>query len=106
MERSRLLSVPEAAAELKASDAYVRRLLISQRLYGIKVGPVWAIYEEDLEMFRRLRRPAGRPPKSTEHPPEEQERRLRIDSERATAGTDALLRKPHSNRKAPEAERT
>lgn len=106
MERPRLLSVPEAAAELGASDAYVRRLLIRQRLYGIKVGPVWAIYPEDLEMFRRLRRPPGRPPKSTERPPEELQRRLRITGERAAAGTDAMLRKPRRRRKPPKADRT
>ena len=106
MERSRLLSVPEAAAELKASDAYVRRLLISQRLYGIKVGPVWAIYQDDLEMFRRLRRPPGRPRKPTERPAEELERRLRMTSERADSGIDGALRKPRRGRKAPNADRT
>ena len=62
--RPRLLSVSEAAAELKASDAYVRRLLLKQRLYGIKVGPVWAILPEDLEEFKRMRRRPGRPPKA------------------------------------------
>lgn len=62
--RPRLLSVSEAAAELKASDAYVRRLLLQKRLYGIKVGPVWAILPEDLEEFKRLRRRPGRPPKA------------------------------------------
>lgn len=62
--RPRLLSVSEAAAELKASDAYVRRLLLAQRLYGIKVGPVWAILPEDLERFKRMRRRPGRPPKA------------------------------------------
>ncbi len=106
MERPRLLSVPEAAAELKASDAHVRRLLISQRLYGIKVGPVWAIFQEDLEIFKRLRRPPGRPPKANERPSDERERRLRITSERAAAGSDALLRKPRRSREAQEAERT
>ena len=54
----------EAAAELKASDAYVRRLLLEHRLYGIKVGPVWAILPEDLEEFKRMRRGRGRPPKA------------------------------------------
>lgn len=54
----------EAAAELKASDAYVRRLLLQHRLYGIKVGPVWAILPEDLEQFKRMRRGRGRPPKA------------------------------------------
>ena len=62
--RPRLLSVSEAAAELKASDAYVRRLLLQHRLYGIKVGPVWAILPEDLEEFKRMRRGRGRPPKA------------------------------------------
>jgi excisionase family DNA binding protein len=74
VERPRPLSVPEVAAELNASDAYVRRLLISQRLYGIKVGPVWAIYREDLEAFRRLRRPPGRPRKPVEGPDKERSR--------------------------------
>ena len=54
----------EAAAELKASDAYVRRLLLQHRLYGIKVGPVWAILPEDLEEFKRMRRGRGRPRKA------------------------------------------
>jgi hypothetical protein len=56
--------VSEAAAELKASDAYVRRLLLQHRLYGIKVGPVWAILPEDLEEFKGMRRGRGRPPKA------------------------------------------
>ncbi|HZQ49424.1 MAG TPA: hypothetical protein VFB69_03865 [Candidatus Dormibacteraeota bacterium] len=61
VERPRLLSVAEAASELKASEAYVRRLLLRQRLYGIKVGFVWAIFPEDLAAFKRTRRPPGRP---------------------------------------------
>jgi len=61
VERPRLLSVAEAAAELDASEAYVRRLLLRQRLYGIKVGFVWAIFPEDLAAFKRTRRRPGRP---------------------------------------------
>ena len=106
MHRPRPLSVPEAAAELSASEAYVRRLLIGQRLYGMKVGPVWAIYREDLETFRRLRRPPGRPRKLTERPAEELERRLRMTSERADSGIDGALRKPRRRRKAPNADST
>src|ERR1035437_5697027 len=64
VSRPRLLSVAEAAAELKSSEAYVRRLLLGQRLYGIKVGPVWAILPEDLEEFKRIRRRPGRPRKA------------------------------------------
>src|SRR5207237_8351455 len=63
MDRPRPLSVAEAARALQASEAYVRRLLITRRLFGIKVGPVWGVYEEDLESFKRLRRPPGRPRK-------------------------------------------
>ena len=89
---------------LQSSEAYVRRLLISRRLYGVKVGPVWAIHPEDLESFRRLRRPPGRPPKTVESLSEEAVMRVRINSERAFAGTDSSLRKPGRNRKRPKAE--
>jgi hypothetical protein len=89
---------------LQASEAYVRRLLIEQRLYGFKVGPVWAIYPEDLESFRRLRRPPGRPPLAGERPPGESDGRLLIDSERALAGTGAALRRRRRKRKGPPEE--
>jgi excisionase family DNA binding protein len=86
MIRPRPLSVAEVAAALQASDSHVRRLLISQRLYGIKVGSVWAVYEEDLETFRRLRRPRGRPRKVTT--PEDPDIRIRITGEQAPVGTN------------------
>ena len=106
IDRARPLSVTQAAALLQASEAYVRRLLIERRLYGFKVGPVWAIYAEDLESFQRLRRPPGRPPRAGERPPGESAGRLRIDSERVSAGTDGALRQPRRNRKRPEQEET
>src|ERR1700704_6043693 len=93
IDRPRPLSVPEAAAVLQSSEAYVRRLLISRRLYGVKVGPVWAIYPDDLESFQRLRRRPGRPLGSGTGPADEAEMRVRIDNERASAGTAASLRK-------------
>jgi hypothetical protein len=31
----------------------VRRLLANRRLYGIKIGPVWGVYLEDVESFMR-----------------------------------------------------
>ena len=37
--------------------------LLRQRLYGTKIGFVWAIYPDDLEAFKRMRRPPGRPRK-------------------------------------------
>jgi excisionase family DNA binding protein len=100
VERPRPLSVAEAAAALGASDAYVRRLLITQRLYGVKVGPVWAIYREDLELFQRMRRPPGRPSKPAEG---EAEGRKRIARDRASAGVEGLLRQHGRTRQEPPA---
>jgi hypothetical protein len=79
---------------LHASPAYVRRLLASRRLFGIKVGPVWGVYLEDLETFLRGRRPPGRPPKAAERPLGEADTRNRITNVRAAAGTDEALLKP------------
>jgi len=90
--RPRLLSVAEAAAELKASEAYVRRLLLRQRLYGIKVGIVWAILPADLEAFRRTRRPPGRPRKAVTSAVDRAST-TRMALERKGAGTNRLLRK-------------
>jgi len=50
---------------LDASEAYVRRLLAARRLAGTKVGFVWAIFPADVEAFKQLRRPRGRPRKAT-----------------------------------------
>ena len=94
MDRPRPLSVAEAARALQASEAYVRRLLITRRLFGIKVGPVWGVYEEDLESFKRLRRPPGRPRKVGIPSPAVSAAKTRIRRDRATAGTDAALRHP------------
>lgn len=94
VDRPRLLSVSEAATELKASEAYVRHLLLEQRLYGVKVGPVWAIFPDDLEAFKSLRRPPGRP-RTREAIARDQASTTRIAGERIRAGTDPLLRKRH-----------
>jgi hypothetical protein len=92
INRPHPLSVPQAAVALQSSQAYVRRLLISRRLYGVKVGPVWAIYPEDLESFQRLRRRPGRPQGTGIRALDEAEMRVRINSERASAGTARALR--------------
>lgn len=81
---------------LGASEAYVRRLLVSGRLYGIKVGPVWGIYREDLEDFLRVRRPPGRPPKAAVRPPGEADTRLRIERDKVSAQTTYSLRRPRA----------
>jgi hypothetical protein len=86
--------VAEVAVALDASPSYVRRLLATQRLFGIKVGPVWGVYPDDLASFQQVRRPPGRPRQSAEQLIEEQDIRLRIDAERSIAGTDSRRLKP------------
>jgi len=70
----------------------VRRLLLRQRLYGIKVGTVWAIFPDDLEAFQRGRRPPGRP-RRLELAALDRASATRMAAERQRAGTDLLLRK-------------
>jgi hypothetical protein len=70
----------------------VRRLLLRQRLYGIKVGVVWAIFPNDLEAFRRTRRAPGRPRKVLVSGAEKASTK-RMARERTSAGTGRLLRK-------------
>lgn len=90
----RLLSVAEVAVVLDASEAYVRRLLASQSLFGIKVGRVWGVYADDLASFQRIRRPPGRPRGSADQRLHEREMRQRIDAERRTAGAEDGRLKP------------
>ena len=86
------MSVTEAAADLHVSEAYVRRLLLSPRLYGIKIGPVWAVFPNDLDAFRQLRRPPGRPSK-VQASAQDQASAARVATERKQARTNRLLRK-------------
>jgi hypothetical protein len=67
-------------------------LLLRQRLYGIKVGTVWAIFPNDLQAFSRTRRPPGRPRKSADGGLDKSSA-VRIVTERKRAGTNRLLRK-------------
>ena len=67
----------------------MRRLLLRERLYGTKIGSVWAIYPDDLEAFSRT---PGRPRK-LEQSRSERASAFRIAGERSVAGTDPLLRK-------------
>jgi len=76
----------------------VRRLLIRQRLYGVKIGQVWAIYREDLDNFKRLRRPPGRPARSRPQLPDDTDLRRHITLERSDARTDRLLRRGRRSR--------
>ena len=70
----------------------MRRLLTRQRLYGIKVGTVWAILPEDLKAFKRTRRPPGRPRKFGISAPDKASI-TRMARERRRAATDRFLRK-------------
>jgi hypothetical protein len=67
-------------------------LLLRQRLYGIKVGTVWAIFPNDLQAFSRTRRPPGRPRKQSDNT-RGQAAVVRIVGERKRAGTNRHLRK-------------
>jgi len=95
--------VADAAAELNASEAYVRRLLLRQRLYGTKLGFVWAIYPDDLEAFKRLRRPPGRPRKAIVST--NRASLARIVDERVRAGTGRLLRQRPTRSSQPKPRR-
>lgn len=75
----------------------MRRLLMKQRLYGLKVGIVWAILPEDVEAFKRTRRPPGRPRKLVVDAADSSSTK-RIVRERRRAGTDRFLRKPRKSR--------
>ena len=68
----------------------MRRLLLRQRLYGTKVGFVWTIFPDDLEAFKRMRRPPGRPRKAIVNA--NKASLANIADERTRAGTGRLLR--------------
>jgi hypothetical protein len=59
----------------------------------MKIGPVWAIYPDDVEAFKRTRRPPGRPRKVTVKSSDRYSVAA-IETERGRAGTRRLLRNP------------
>lgn len=75
----------------------MRRLLARRRLFGTKIGPVWAIYPDDVDAFKRLRRPPGRPRK-LETSTSDGVAAAEIAGERFHAGTNRLLRKKRRRR--------
>ena len=81
----------------------MRRLLLRQRLYGTKLGFVWAIFPDDLEAFKRLRRPPGRPRKTIEGA--NKASLTHIANERTRAGTGRLLRQRGSTTSRTERRR-
>jgi len=58
-ERKRLLRPEEVAELLQVSRRTVVRWLKEGRLKGVRVGRLWRVREEDLEMFLRLEREAN-----------------------------------------------
>lgn len=61
-----LVGVTVAAQELHLSPNRVRQLIKAGRLPAQKIGREYAITREDLEAFKALDRPVGRPPKEDE----------------------------------------
>lgn len=51
----------KAARELNMSHVSVWRHVQAGRLKARRVGPIWLVKREDLEAFRKLNRPIGRP---------------------------------------------
>jgi excisionase family DNA binding protein len=58
-----LVGVTVAARELGLSTSRVRELIKLERLPAQRIGREYAITREDLEAFKRIDRPVGRPPK-------------------------------------------
>ena len=61
-----LVGVTTAARELGLSTARVRELIKLERLPAQQIGREYAITREDLEAFKLIDRPVGRPPKDPE----------------------------------------
>lgn len=61
-DKTKLLSVKQAAAALGVNRQRVQQLIESKRLPAEKVGAFYVIREIDLELVRE--RKAGRPPKA------------------------------------------
>lgn len=57
------MSIDEAAKELNLSPKRVREHCRAGRLKAQKVGHSWIITRRNLEAFKALDRPVGRPPK-------------------------------------------
>jgi excisionase family DNA binding protein len=61
-DKTKLLSVKQAAAALGVNRQRVQQLIESKRLPAEKVGAIYVIREIDLELVRE--RKVGRPPKA------------------------------------------
>ena len=60
------VSAPEAAALLGLTDARIRQLLSNGVIQGQKLGERnWAIHIDEVDRYKKERRPPGRPPASS-----------------------------------------
>ncbi len=68
MEKGELLSLPIAAKELGMSHTTLWRLVKAGKVTSVKVGNSYGIYRDDLDAFRKIERPIGRPRKQPPAP--------------------------------------
>jgi excisionase family DNA binding protein len=62
------LTLPEAARELGIAHVTLWRMVKAGRVATVKLGPVYGITRTELERFRRVHRPIGRPRKQPPSP--------------------------------------
>lgn len=65
MGEREVVTVHEAAIELGVSHVSVWRYIDKGRLPARRVGPIYLIDQSDLDAFKAIKRPKGRPRKST-----------------------------------------
>jgi hypothetical protein len=65
MPSPELLTLVQAGAELGISPSRLRRMSIDKLFPADKYGDLWLVSRRNLEAFRALERPRGRPPKTT-----------------------------------------
>lgn len=92
MAEDRLLTVPEVAEQMRASDETVRRWLRTGRLHGFQPGGTrlgWRIAESEVQRFRReLSAETRRDVTEHEDALEEGRRRIRGEANEESDDTD------------------
>jgi hypothetical protein len=66
-----ILTLPDAARELNRSHVTLWRLVKMGRIQSVQIGRVHGITRSELERFRTLHRPIGRPKRRKPDPPPE-----------------------------------
>lgn len=86
-----MLSTTEAAKLTGFSSTYIQRLLRQKRIQGMRVGPVWLVYEDSLKAF--IAQPRKRGPKGPR-------KHRHVD----TASRSTQLEEPYSSEYKQEGE--